>query len=68
MSGRNWWFNPWRRKIDTSLLWPAIKTEALKRDRTLDEAKAVFAMHVFHDDAWADLGDKEIKRRIDELT
>jgi hypothetical protein len=53
--------------MDTSLLWPAIKTEALKLGKTLDEAKAIFAAHAFHDDAWLDLGDEEIKRRIDEL-
>jgi hypothetical protein len=67
MSGRNWWFSPWRRKVDVSLFWPDCKTEALEQGKTLNEAKAVFAMHAFHDDAWSDLGYEEIKRRIDEL-
>lgn len=58
------WYNERRRNIDLQILWPACKEQA----PDLDHARAAFAMHAFHDDAWRCLGEKEIYNRISELT
>lgn len=62
----NWLLGSWYehcRAIDVELLWPAI----LKHARSMDEAKAAFAVHAFSDPAWAHLGDEDVRRRIEEL-
>lgn len=58
----NWW-HVRQRSIDIQILWPAC------RDNTpdLDHAKAAFAFHAFHDEAWMCLGEREITRLIDKL-
>ena len=58
------WWRARQRKIDIEILWPVCKREA----SDLDHARAAFAMHVFHDEAWvADFGEDEIIRRIEAL-
>ena len=52
-----------QRRIDLRILWPECKKQA----PDLDHAKAIFAMHAFHDHAWLRLGDAEIRRRISAL-
>jgi hypothetical protein len=62
-----WLMNWWRarqRSIDLDIFWPCCKENA----SDLDQAKAVFAVHAFHDPAWLALGEDEICRRIDALT
>jgi hypothetical protein len=62
----NWISRLWnkrRRDIDLKILWPACKAKS----PDLDHAKAAFAYHAFHDEAWMCLGVKEVTRRIDEL-
>jgi hypothetical protein len=59
---RMWWEHR-QRAIDLDLLWPA----CCARAPDLDTAKAVFAVHAFHDPAWLALGEKEIVRFIDNL-
>jgi hypothetical protein len=62
-----WLINLWRerqRSIDLRILWPVCKEKA----HDLDQAKAAFAMHAFHDPAWLCLGDAEIQRRISGLS
>jgi len=64
------------RRIDRDILWPACKTEALRRrsemgwslQDALNHAKAAFAVHAFKDAGWQWLGDEEIQRRIDRLS
>lgn len=58
------WWHKRQRQIDLDILWPSCR--ALAPD--LDHAKAAFAVHAFHDQAWLCLGEDEIKRRIDALT
>lgn len=45
------------------ILWPA----CLKGAPSLDHAKAAFAYHALHDDAWGDLSHDEIVAFIDKL-
>jgi len=62
----NWLYGLWYarlRKIDLNVLWPACKQQA----RTIDDAKAAFAVHAYHDRAWLFLGVDEVFRRIDRL-
>ena len=59
----NWWHQR-QRAIDLRILWPVCKENA----QDLDHARAAFAYHAFHDQAWVCLGDREIERRIGELT
>lgn len=61
-----WLVGRWRerqRSLDIELLWPCCRELAA----SLDEARAVFAVHCFMDPAWRCLGDEEICRRIDLL-
>jgi hypothetical protein len=44
---RNWWWAR-QRAIDLRILWPECKAQA----EDLDHAKAAFAVHAFHDNAW----------------
>ena len=58
------WWRARQRKTDIEILWPICRREA----GDLDHARAAFAMHVFHDEAWiADFGEDEIIRRIEAL-
>ena len=52
-----------RRKIDLDILWPSI----CKISPDLHTAKAAFAWHASHDNAWLTLGEQEIARQIDAL-
>ena len=56
-------YNARRRAIDIDILWPTCVAFA----QDLDHAKAAFAVHAFHDDAWLELGGHEIARSIDAL-
>jgi hypothetical protein len=58
------WWRARQRSIDLQILWPACKDGA----RDLDHAKAAFAVHALHDEAWLHLGRAEVARRIGELT
>lgn len=61
---KNLWYARMRR-IDLQILWPACKSKA----KTLDDARAAFAVHAFHDPAWLSLGKDAIYQFIDtELT
>jgi hypothetical protein len=51
------------RRIDLQVLWPA----CLDQTRDIEHARAVFAVHAFHDPAWLFLGGDEIIRTIDGL-
>lgn len=53
-----------RRRIDLRILWPACKAQA----PNLITAKAAFALHAFHDVAWANLSEPEIIQIIEELS
>jgi hypothetical protein len=53
-----------QRQIDLEILWPSCRDQA----PDLDVAKAAFAMHAFHDNAWLVLGEDEIYRIIEGLT
>lgn len=57
------WYDARRRRIDLEILWPACKEQA----RTLDQAKAAFAVHAFNDPAWSSLGREGIYLIIDNL-
>lgn len=62
----NWLRSHWQarqRAIDLDVLWPACRANA----PDLDHARAVFALHAFHDPAWLALGYDEVVRRIDAL-
>jgi hypothetical protein len=59
---RNWWWARVRR-LDLEILWPACKAEA----PDLDHARAAFAVHAFHDNAWLSLGEQALMTAIDEL-
>lgn len=58
------WWHARQRAIDMQLLWPQCR--ALAED--LDHAKAAFAVHVFNDPAWLELGRDNVFRFIDELS
>ncbi len=58
------WCHGGQRAVDLETLWPACKRLA----PSLDHARAAFAVHAFHDEAWLCLGENEIARRIDTLT
>jgi hypothetical protein len=62
MMFRSWW-RARQRRIDVQILWPSCKTQA----PDIDHAKAIFAVHAFHDVAWLELGGEEIIRRIEGL-
>jgi hypothetical protein len=57
------WWHARMRRIDLEILWPTCKTQA----RDLDHAKAVFAVHAFHDPAWLALGEDDLIAFIDRL-
>jgi PIN domain nuclease of toxin-antitoxin system len=57
------WWRARQRAIDLDILWPACKAHAMD----LDQAKAVFAVHAFHDPAWLSLGDRAIIDFIEGL-
>jgi hypothetical protein len=64
------WWRAHQRAIDLQVLWPICKREAAARsdpEHALDLAKAGFAVHAFHDEAWLSLGEDAIIRAIDEL-
>lgn len=52
-----------QRRYDLDILWPICKEYAFD----LDQAKAAFAVHAFHDIAWIVLGEAEIIRQITNL-
>jgi hypothetical protein len=57
-------YNERRRRLDLEIiLWPA----CCLYSEDLDHAKAAFARHTFHDEAWLSLGREEIKHHIDNL-
>ena len=56
-------YNARRREIDMMILWPACR----QMTDDVDRAKEAFAVHAFHDAAWLELGNDEIRRRIDAL-
>lgn len=58
------WWHGVQRRIDLQVLWPACKREA---GGNLELAKAAFAVHAFHDEAWLVLGEKRLFQAIDEL-
>lgn len=51
------------RRIDLKILWPSCKNIG----EDLDHAKAAFAFHAFHDDAWLFLGEDKIIEIIENL-
>lgn len=53
-----------QRRIDLQILWPICRDKA----KSLDHARAAFAVHAFNEIAWMCLGEEEVKRRIGELT
>lgn len=58
------WWRARQRKIDIEMLWPICKQGA----SDLDHARAAFAMHVFHDEAWmADFNEDELIERLEAL-
>jgi hypothetical protein len=59
---RRWW---WRRQraIDLQILWPICKEKA----RSLDHARAAFAVHAFTDPAWVGEYGERIVDVIGEL-
>ena len=62
-----WLIRRWharQRAIDLNILWPSCKNMA----SNMDEAKAVFACHAYHDPAWLELGEGAIYDFIDGLT
>jgi hypothetical protein len=60
---RNWWWAK-QRRFDLTTLWPACKKHA----RSIDHARAGFALHAFHDPAWIKFYGKErLKQVIDQL-
>lgn len=59
---RTWWRRR-QRRTDLEILWP----QCLAGARDLDHAKAAFAMHVFNDPAWLELGEERLIRFLDEL-
>lgn len=64
------WWRARQRAIDLQLLWPVCKREALARfgeAEALDYAKAAFAVHAFHDEAWMCLGEEKVIETIEEL-
>jgi hypothetical protein len=58
------WWHASQRVTDLRVLWPACRNSA----PDILQARAVFALHAFQDDAWLTLGEPEITRRISELT
>lgn len=58
------WYNRRRRQIDLNILWPSCKRLA----PNIAHARAAFAMHALHDDAWLDIGNDEIFRIIGDLS
>jgi hypothetical protein len=57
------WWHARQRRIDLDILWPS----CIRQARDLDHAKAVFAVHAFHDPAWMELGGDAIIAFIDRL-
>ncbi len=63
----NWiktWFYKRQRKYDVEILWVSIKNQS---PDDMNHAKAAFALHCFHDNAWLHLGDDEIAKQIGAL-
>ena len=62
-----WLIRRWharQRAIDLSILWPSCRNLA----PDLDHAKAVFAVHAYHDAAWRELGEDALHDFISDLT
>ena len=62
----NWFTKLWYarlRRIDMNILWPTCK----KLSPSLDQAKAIFALHAYNDPAWQYLGESSIYNIIDNL-
>jgi hypothetical protein len=58
------WLRKRQRATDIEVLWPVCKAHA----KSLDDAKAAFAVHVFMDPAWStDFTDDELKQIIEGL-
>lgn len=57
------WYDARRRNIDLAILWPICK----ERAASLDQAKAVFAVHAFNDPAWMSLGHDAVFAAINKL-
>ena len=51
------------RRIDLRVLWPECKHGTT----CLNQAKAAFSYHAFHDEAWQELGEEGIKASIDAM-
>lgn len=51
------------RRMDLEMLWP----ECCRLAPDLDHAKAAFAVHALHDDAWLVLGEDAVQRYIDTM-
>lgn len=63
-----WIARMWRRrlrKIDLQTLWPA----CVQKASSITMARAAFATHAFHDEAWtSDYSEEELIAFIDQLT
>ena len=57
------WWHKRQRDIDLQCLWPSCCELA----PDLDHAKMAFAMHAFHDHAWMEMGESNVKAFIDRL-
>ncbi len=60
---KHWWYARLR-QIDLEILWPICK----QKSRSLDVAKASFAVHAMQDPAWLVLGDEAIGDFIERLS
>ena len=56
---REWWHRR-QRRIDLTILWPAIHAQA----SGLDNAKEAFRTHAFSDPAWNGIAWPEIERML----
>jgi hypothetical protein len=62
----HWLVDRWharQRQIDIEILWPVCCSQA----PNLDHARAAFAFHAFHDEAWLCLGESKMITMIDAL-
>jgi hypothetical protein len=58
------WWRARQRAIDLQILWPICKEKA----RSLDHARAAFAVHAFSDPAWVDEYGDNLVNVIGELS
>ena len=57
-------WHAYTRRLDVKMIWPI----CVEKTNSLDEAKAVFAVHAFNDPGWQELGTRGILDAIDRLT